>query len=108
MEETGEWAHAAGLLVLTPDGRIARTIYGVDAPSRDLRLALVEAGDGTVGSIVDQVLLFCYHYDPVTGRYSFATMTAVRVGGLLTLAGLTAFALLSIRRERRERWVEAS
>ena len=103
VEETGEWAHAAGLLLLTPEGRVARVLYGVDYPPRDLRLAVVEAAEGGVGSLIDQVLLFCYHYDPVTGRYSFATMTAVRIGGILTLAGLGAFAFVSIRRERRSR-----
>lgn len=100
VEETGEWAHAAGLLVLTPDGRIARTFSGIEYPSRDVRLGLVEAGEGTVGSLVDQVLLLCFKYDPATGRYSFATLTAVRIGGILTLAALVAFAWISIRRER--------
>lgn len=100
VEETGEWAHAAGLLVVTPAGRIARTFFGIEYPSRDVRLGLVEAGEGTIGSFVDQVLLLCYRYDPATGKYSFAALTAIRIGGVLTLAALVAFAWASIRRER--------
>lgn len=100
IEETGEWAHAAGLLVVTPEGRIARTFFGIEYPPRDVRLGLVEAGRGTIGSLVDQVLLLCYRYDPATGKYSFAALTAIRIGGVLTLAALFAFAWASIRRER--------
>jgi protein SCO1/2 len=100
VEETGEWAHAAGLLVLTPEGRIAKTFFGIEYPSRDVRLALIEASEEAIGSLVDQVLLLCYRYDPTTGRYSFATLTAVRIGGVLTVVALAAFALISIRRER--------
>ncbi|MEZ5331823.1 MAG: SCO family protein [Thermoanaerobaculia bacterium] len=99
-EKTGDWAHAAGLLVLTPEGEISKTFFGIEYPSRDVRLGLVEAGEGTIGTVVDQVLLLCYHYDPVSGKYSFATLTAIRVGGILTLAALVGFAWISIRKER--------
>lgn len=101
-EKTGDWAHAAGLLVLTPEGEISKTFFGIEYPSRDLRLGLVDAGKGSIGGLVDQVLLLCYHYDPVTGKYSFATLTAIRIGGILTLAALVGFAWISIRRERGE------
>lgn len=100
VEETGDWAHAAGLLVLTPEGEIAKTFFGIEYPSRDLRLGLVDAASGTIGTLVDQVLLLCYHYDPVSGKYSFATLTAIRIGGVLTLAALVGFAWISIRKER--------
>ncbi|MCP4205016.1 MAG: SCO family protein [bacterium] len=99
-QKSGEMAHAAGLFVLTPEGRIARVFFGIDYPPRDLRLALVEAGEGTIGGFVDQVLLFCFRYDPATGRYSTAILRIVRVGGMLTALAVAAFVYLARRRER--------
>jgi protein SCO1/2 len=98
---TAEYAHAAGIVLATADGRVARYLYGIDYPARDLRLGLVEAGAGAIGSLIDQALLFCYHYDPATGRYSFAALNAVRAGGLLTLAALVTYMVVHLRRERR-------
>lgn len=100
-ERTRQYAHASGIVVLTPDGRIARYFFGVEYPPRDLRLALVDASGGRVGSVVDQLLLFCFHWDPAAGRYGALAMGAVRVGGLLTLLALTAFLVQSLRREAR-------
>jgi protein SCO1/2 len=102
-ETSGEYAHAAGIVVLTPEGKLARYIYGVDFPARDLRLALVEAGDGEIGTVVDQALLFCYRYDPKSGRYSAAILNLIRLGGVLTLAALALFLTLSLRRDARLR-----
>ena len=76
---TGQYAHPAVLHVLTSQGRLSRYLYGIDFPPRDLRLALVEAADGKIGTKVDQFLLYCYHYDPQTGRYGFAILNAVRL-----------------------------
>lgn len=98
--ERDEFAHSAGLVLATPEGVISRYLYGIDFPPRDLRLALVEAADSKIGTLVDQVLLFCFHYDPATGRYSVATLNAVRAGGILTVAALFAFVLTALRRER--------
>lgn len=98
--ETGEYAHTAAIMVVTPEGRISSYHLGIDYPARDLRLALVEAADGEIGSWVDQALLFCYRYDPTTGKYTFAAWTTVRVAGLLTLALLVAFLVRAVRRER--------
>ncbi len=98
---TAEYAHAAGIVLATPEGRVSRYLLGLDYPPRDLRLGLVEAAGGGIGTLVDQALLFCYHWDPATGRYSFAAMNAVRAGGLLTLAALVAFVVFHLRRERR-------
>ncbi|MFW6175403.1 MAG: SCO family protein [Acidobacteriota bacterium] len=97
--ERDEWAHAAGIVTLTPDGTVARYHYGVEYPPRDLRLALVEAGDGAVGSAVDQVLLYCLRYDPSTGRYSLAILNLVRAGGVLTVLAMVAFMLAGRRRK---------
>jgi len=99
-DATQQFAHAAGIVVLTPQGRVARYFYGVEYAPRDLRLALVEASENRIGSLVDQVLLFCFHYDPLTGRYSALTMNAIRLGGVLTVLALAAVIAVLLRRER--------
>lgn len=98
--ERDEWAHGAGIVTLTADGTVARYHYGVEYPPRDVRLGLVEAGDGTVGSAVDEVLLYCLRYDPSSGRYSLAILNLVRAGGVLTVAGIGLFMFLSRRKGR--------
>jgi protein SCO1/2 len=102
-ERTGQFAHASGIVVATPDGRLARYFFGIEYAPRDLELALVEASNGRVGSLVDRLLLYCYHYDPATGSYAFVAMRAVRIAGALTLAALVGFVVMSLRRERRAR-----
>jgi protein SCO1/2 len=86
-----EYAHASGITVLTPQGKVASYFYGIEPPPKDLRLALVEASANTIGSLVDQVLLLCFHYDPATARYGAAAINAVRLGGVLTVLALGAF-----------------
>lgn len=98
--ERDEFAHTAGIVVLTPDGAVARYFYGVEYPPRDVRLALVEAADERIGSPVDEIFLYCFHYDPETGRYSAAILNIVRLGGVLTLGALGLYFLLSWRRGR--------
>jgi protein SCO1/2 len=95
-----QFAHPAGIVVLTPEGRLARYFYGIEFPSRSLRLALVEAADDKIGSVVDQVLLYCFHYDPVQGKYSAVTLNIVRLGALLTVAGLGVMIALLRRHDR--------
>ncbi len=97
----GQFAHAAGFMVATPEGRLARYFYGVEYSARDLRLALVEASAGRIGSPVDQILLYCFHYDPETGKYGPVILNIVRAAGLATLLTLGAFLLVMFRRERR-------
>ncbi len=96
-----QFAHVAVLTILTPAGHVSRYLYGIEYSPRDLKLALVEAADSKIGSAVDQALLFCYHYDPETGKYGLAIMNLVRFGGILTLAGAVAFILLNLRPPRR-------
>ncbi len=86
--EHDQFAHPAGVLVLTPEGKIARYLFGVDPAPRDLRLALVEASANRIGTLADQLLLFCFHYDPASGKYGAIAMNAVRVGGIVTVLGL--------------------
>lgn len=100
---TGLYSHASGIMILTPQGRVARYFYGVEYSARDLRLGLVEASANKIGSPVDQVLLFCFHYDPATGKYGAVVMRTVRAAGVATLAALGTFLLLMFRRERRRR-----
>lgn len=99
--ETGQLAHAGGIVVATPGGTLSRYMYGVEFPPRDLRLGLVEASQGTVGSLADQVLLLCYAYDPTTGRYGFAILAALRTAGVMTVVVLGLFVLRALRHERR-------
>lgn len=96
-----QFAHGTGVVVLTPQGRVSRYIYGFEYKARDLRLALVEASASKIGSPVDQLLLLCFHYDPATGKYSRAAMNFVRAGGLATVFGLAGFIFIMLRRERR-------
>jgi protein SCO1/2 len=86
--QSDEFAHAAGIVVLTPDGVVSRYFYGVDFPPRDVRLGLVEATDGGVGNVIDQALLFCYRYDPESGTYSAVVFNILKIAAILTLVGL--------------------
>jgi len=99
-ETTRQYEHAAGIMVLTPAGELSRYFYGVEYPPRDLRLALVESSQGKIGSLADKFLLFCFHYDPATGRYSLLLMRVMRAGGALTALVLGGLVLLALRRER--------
>lgn len=96
-----QYAHAAGIMVATPEGRLSRYYYGIEYPNRDLRLGLVEASHNKIGSPVDQVLLFCYHYDPVTGKYGLMITRLLQVLGSATAVALFAFVFLNVRREGR-------
>jgi protein SCO1/2 len=103
-----QYAHAAGVIVLTPDGRVSKYFYGVEYSARDLKYGLMEASDQKIGSPVDNLLLYCYHYDPTTGKYGVATMTAVRIGGAATIFGLVAFWAVMWRRDHRAPGAAAS
>jgi protein SCO1 len=97
--QKNQFAHASGIMVLTPQGRLSRYFYGIEFAPRDLRLGLVEASQNKIGSVADQVLLFCYHYDPVTGKYGFVIMTAARILGVLFVIGLGMFIAVMLHRE---------
>ncbi len=85
------FAHGAAIMVLTPQGKISHYFYGVEFSARDLRLALVEASKGKIGTATDQILLFCFHYDPSTGKYSASALNLVRLGGIITIICLGIF-----------------
>jgi protein SCO1/2 len=97
---TDQWAHPAAITVVTAQGKVSRYLYGVEFAPRDLKLALVEASQGKIGGVVDQMLLFCYHYDPETGKYGLVIMNIVRAAGALTVLVLVGAIVYSLRRER--------
>jgi protein SCO1/2 len=98
---SGMWAHASGILLLTPQGRISRYFYGIEYSPRDVRLGLIEASDNKIGTPIDQALLFCYHYDPASGKYGVLVQRMLRIGGLLTILGIGGIILLCVRRTRQ-------
>jgi protein SCO1 len=100
-EVSGQYAHVSGVLVVTPNGRLSRYFYGVEYSPKELRMALVESGEGKIGSAIDQVLLYCYHYDPAVGRYGVVVMNLVRLGGIVTVAFMAGFILLMRKRDAR-------
>ncbi|MBI2897025.1 MAG: SCO family protein [Deltaproteobacteria bacterium] len=95
-----QFAHAAAVFVLTPSGRLSRALYGIEYAPLDLRLSLVEASAGRVGSVVDQVLLYCFHYEPEKGRYGATIMGILRLGALATLFGVV-FLIFRLHRPSR-------
>jgi protein SCO1/2 len=99
--KTNLFAHASGVMVLTPDGRISRYFYGVEYPGRDMRLGLVEASAGKIGTPIDHVLLFCYQYDPTAATYSTAILRIIRLGGVLTILCIVGGILFFRRRDAR-------
>ncbi len=98
---SGEWAHMAAIFILTPDGKVSRYLYGIEFPPKDFRLAVVEAGEGKVGTSFDRLLLTCYRYDPASRKYTPYAFGFLRIGGLLTLFGLAALIGRLVWRERR-------
>lgn len=99
-EKFKQYAHASGIIVLTPEGKTSRYFYGIDYAPNDLQLALAEAAQGKSVSITDRVLLFCFHYDPSTGRYSLMITRVVQLGGVVTVLLLGAFLLMMFRADR--------
>jgi len=99
--QSNQWAHGAGIVVLTPKGVVSRYFYGIEYGVRDVRLGLVEASNNKIGTVADQVKLLCYRYDPMTGKYGMVVLNSIRVGGVLTVVALATFIGVMLRRERR-------
>jgi protein SCO1/2 len=98
-QERNQYAHAAGMVMLTPQGKISRYFFGLEFQPRDVRLGLIESSGGKIGNLVDQVLLYCFHYDPVVGRYSAMTLNILRLAAVATTVGLILLIVLLRRRE---------
>jgi protein SCO1/2 len=95
---TKQWAHASAIMVVTPEGRLSQYLYGIEFSSRDLRLSLVQASQNKIGNLVDRILLFCYHYNPDTGKYGLVVMNTVRLASVATVLALATFIVVSRRR----------
>lgn len=100
-ETTNQFAHASAILVATPEGKLARYFYGIEYSPKDLRLGLIEASQNKIGSPMDQLLLYCYHYDPATGKYGAVVMNMIRLGGIATLIAMVAGFFVMRRRTSR-------
>ena len=100
-DKKNEFAHATGIVVVTPQGKISRYYYGIEFSPRDLRLGLIEAAAGKIGTPIDQLLLFCYHYDPLTGRYTMIITQMLRVAAGATVLALAGLIVFMLRREHR-------
>jgi len=87
-EKTDQFAHAGGIMLITPDGKVAKYFYGIDYAPKDLKFGIMESAENKVGTAADKLLLYCYHYDPASGKYGFAILRAMRVGGILTLLAM--------------------
>ena len=98
---TNQYAHSSAIMILTPAGRITRYFYGIEYPTRDVRLGLVEASSERIGTPTDQVLLYCFHYDPTTGKYALVVMNVLRLAGVITVGALATFMIVMFRRDFR-------
>jgi protein SCO1/2 len=98
-QATQQFAHASGIVVVTPQGKVSRYFFGVDYAPRDIKFALVESSNEKIGTLADRLLLYCYHYDPSKGNYGFVAMKAIRIGGAVTILALVGFVFVSLRRE---------
>jgi protein SCO1 len=99
--KSGQYAHSTAIMVVTPEGKLAQYFYGIEYSPKDLRLSLIEASKNKIGTPVDQVLLFCFHYDPSTGHYSAVVMNVVRLAGILTALTLGLFMTVLFRKEKQ-------
>ena len=97
-EKTGQYAHSTAIMVLTPEGKIAQYDYGIEYPPNDLRLALVEASHNRIGTLADELLLYCYHYDPEKGKYSATVLRVLRLMAVATVLCVGALLFAMIRR----------
>jgi protein SCO1/2 len=100
-EASHQFAHASGIVVATPAGKVSRYFFGIDYSPRDVKFALIESSNEKIGTLADRLLLYCYHYDPAKGNYGLMAMRTVRVGGVITLVALFGFVFVSIRRDHR-------
>lgn len=102
-ESSKQFAHASGVMIVNPDGRLSRYFYGIDYAPRDVKLSLIESAENKVGSVTDQLLLYCFHYDPSTGKYGFAILNVMRAMAVATLIGMGAMGLVFWRRNKNRK-----
>ena len=98
-EQSKQFAHAGGIMFATPEGKLSRYLYGIDYAPKDIKFAVMESAENKIGSSVEQLMLYCYHYDPATGKYGLSIMRIMRLGGVVTLIGLGAMFFVFWRRK---------
>ena len=103
-----QFAHASAIYVLTPDGKLSKYFYGIDYSPKDMRLGLVEASQNKIGTAVDQILLFCYHFDPTSAKYTLVALGILRVAGAVTVLMLGGFIFIMLRRDARQKGIRAA
>lgn len=101
-EASNQFAHAGGVMILTPEGKVSRYLYGIDYAPRDLKFGIMESADSKVGGVTEKLLLYCYHYDPSTGKYGLAVLRVMRIAGVATLVGMGAMVFVFWRRGKRK------
>ena len=101
-EKSNQFAHAAGIMIATPDGRLSRYFYGIDYSPKDIKFGVMESGENKVGNAAEQLLLYCYHYDPSTGKYGLSVLRVMRLGGIVTLLGMGVMGFVFWRRNRKK------
>lgn len=99
-EKSEQFAHAGGVIIVTPDGKLARYFYGIDYGPKDVKFGLMEAADKKVGNAAEQLFLYCYHYDPATGKYGLSVLRVMRLGGIATLVGIGVLLFVFLRRDK--------
>ena len=97
--KSGQYAHASAIMLLTPEGKVSRYFYGIEYAAKDIQFGIMDASQNKIGSLTDQIALYCYHYDPAKGKYGVAVMRVVRLGGLLTITLIGGFIFVAVRRE---------
>jgi len=97
--KSGQYAHASAIMLLTPEGKVSRYFYGIEYSSKDIQFGIMDASQNKIGSLTDQIALYCYHYDPAKGKYGLAIMRLVRLAGLVTIALIGGFIIVMVRRE---------
>jgi protein SCO1/2 len=103
-----QFAHASAIYVLTPQGKLSKYFYGIEYSPKDMRLGLIEASKNKIGTAVDQILLFCYHFDPTTGKYTMVAMRIMRIAGAATILMLGGFVFIMLRRDNKQKGIRAA
>ena len=105
---TASFAHASAVYVLTPEGKLSKYFYGIEYSPKDMRFALVQASHNQIGNAVDQILLFCYHFDPTTAKYTPVALNILRIAGAATVLTLGGFVFIMLRRDSRQKGIRAA
>ena len=101
-EKSNQFAHASAVIITNPNGKLSRYLYGIDYSPKDLKFGIIDSADNKIGSAADQLLLYCYHYDPSTGKYGFAVLSAMRIGGIATVLGMGLMGFVFWRRNKKK------